>query len=170
MVAVIDLTGAYPDCLRVRRGFALIGGQHVLIVDELTPKQKMTVAWQMHTRAAVTTAAAREGVVARFAQDLDGAEKEFFAQILEPKDKDVVFTVEEARVTQPREAPNTGIRKLVATLPKVVDPTRICVFLSAASTPVTALPKPLDGPLWRWIEWAGEQRRQKERSRYTAQR
>jgi hypothetical protein len=153
VVVVVDLTAAYPDCLRLRRGFALIQGRHVLIVDEVTPKDKMTVAWQMHTKAQ-----ASPGMLARLAQkSKDGQTKEFFVRILEPKDTE--FTVEEARVTQPGEAPNTDISKLAATLPGVAEPTRISVYLSAKPEAIDPLPAPLSGPLWTWLEWSGKRRR-----------
>lgn len=147
VVVVLDLTAAYPDCLSVRRGFALIKQQHVLIVDELTPKQDMTVRWQMHTRAEATT----EGTTAELTQKHERAARKFFVRILEPKD--AAFTIEEARVTQPKEGPNDNIRKLVATLRDIDRPIRISVYLSATSKPIEPLPELLDMPLWRWIEW-----------------
>jgi Heparinase II/III-like protein len=154
VIAVADLSAAYPDCLRVRRGFALIRRRHVLIVDEVTPKLPLTLTWQMHTRA---TAAG--GRVARLTQpNATGATTEFFAQVLEPAS--VAFQVQPATVTQPKEAPNTGVCKLVATLPNIADPTRLAVQLSTQAAPLTDLPAPLSGPLWSWIAWAGAHRRQ----------
>ena len=154
VVAVVDLTAAYPDCLRVRRGFALIKRRHVLIVDELTPKQEMTVAWQMHTRAKAT-----RGVTSRLTHKYKTVTnktvtKKVFVRILEPEGAE--FDIQRAHVTQPKEAPNTGIRKLVATLPSIVHPTRISVYLSAQRGPTAPLPEPLEWPLWTWIEWAGK--------------
>ena len=144
-VAVVDLTGAYPDCLRVRRGFALIERQHVLIVDEVTPKQYLNVAWQMHTRATPTG-----GTTARLTQQ----GKVLFVQMLEPAG--TAFEVQEAPVSQPREAPNTDVWKLVAKLPNVEKLTRIQVLLSAEKEPIATWPEPLQGPLWSWIAWAGK--------------
>jgi hypothetical protein len=148
-LVVLDLTPAYPDCLRVRRGFALIKQRDVLIVDELTPKQELSVAWQMHTKAKATG-----GRVVTLRQDDNNVAREFFVQILEPQKAE--FTIEAAQGTQPGETPSEDMRKLVATLPKVAAPTRISVYLSAQSNPPAMLPEPVDGPLWAWIDWAGE--------------
>ncbi|MBV9586038.1 MAG: heparinase II/III family protein, partial [Alphaproteobacteria bacterium] len=41
-VGVIDLTEAYPTAARVLRGFALIAGQHAVIVDEIVPNEKLS--------------------------------------------------------------------------------------------------------------------------------
>lgn len=141
-LVVLDLTPAYPDCLRVRRGFALIEGRDVLIVDELTPKQPVNVAWQMHTRAQATP-----GAVAELAQ---GGER-LHVQVLEPAGTSIA--VQPAEVRQPREAPNADVRKLVATLPSVAAFERLAIYLSA-SPAAPKLPAPLDGPLWSWIAWA----------------
>lgn len=142
-LVVMDLTAAYPDCLRVRRGFALIEGREVLIVDELTPKQPVNVVWQMHTRAQ-----ARSGRVAELTQDA----KRFYVRILEPQSTE--FVVQAAEVRQPREAPNKDVRRLVATLPNVALSARLAIHLSASATPPAKLPDPLGGPLWSWIAWA----------------
>jgi heparinase II/III-like protein len=145
VVAVVDLTAAYPKCLRLRRGFALINRRHVLIVDEMTPRDKISVAWQMHTMATATG-----GTTALLTQ----GGKKFHARILEPAGTQ--FQIQKADA-KPPEAPNdTKLQKLVATLPAVTGPTRLAVYLSSEREPV-ALPTPLDAPLWRWIEWAGKQ-------------
>jgi len=99
----------------------------------------------MHTRATATG-----GTTARLTQK----DKEFFAQILAPTS--AAFEIQEATVIQPREAPNADIKKLVAKLPNVEKPTRIAVYLSAKRDPIARLPVPLEGPLWSWIAWAGE--------------
>lgn len=146
-LAVVDLTAAYPDCLRVRRGFALIERQHVLIVDEVTPKHRIEVAWQMHTRAKATA-----GTTAQLTQPGGkSGTQQLFARVLEPAG--VAFEIQAASVVQPGEAPNTGVCKLVATLPDFVKPARIAVHLSAESGPI-ALPEVLAGSLWSWIRWA----------------
>jgi len=153
-IAVVDLTAAYPDCLRLRRGFALIDRRHVLIVDEITPKYGISVVWQMHTKAS----AAVTGTTARLALDTAaGAAKEFFARILEPGT--AAFELRPATVTQPQEAPNTGIQKLVVPLSGVAEPTRLAVYFSPESAPPAPLPDPLSGPLWSWIAWTGHRGR-----------
>lgn len=161
-VVVLDLTAAYPDCLRVRRGFALIEHQHVLIVDELTPKQDLTVRWQMHTRAKVKL----DGQLATLTQEHGGVAEKFFVRILEPAD--ARFTVDEARGSQPKEGPNDDVRKLVATVADVGAPARIAVLLSTNPGSLQKLPDPLTGFLWSWIEWAEEatNRKPKGRSSY----
>jgi hypothetical protein len=143
-LAVVDLTAAYPDCLRVRRGFALVERRHVLIVDEVVPKHRIEVMWQMHTRASGIA-----GVTAQLTQQ----GKSFFARIIEPGG--VSFEVRPATVTQPGEAPNTGVCKLVATLPDFTEPVRLAVQLSDESK-LISLPEPLDAPLWSWIRWAAK--------------
>jgi len=154
-VAVVDLTGAYPDCLRARRGFALIDGKHVLIVDEFTPKTDLTVAWQMHTRAMILPDDEAQDCVELNHPDRDGQLKRFFVRILEPSD--ARLRAECALVNQPKEWPHPGVCKLVATLTRA-EPTRIAVYLSPDRKPVK-LKKPLNQPLWAWLDWAGEKRR-----------
>jgi len=158
-IVVVDLTPAYPDCLRARRGFALIEGRDVLIVDELTPKNQLNLVWQMHTPAQATA-----GNPARLSQ----GGKEFFAQILEPAGSK--FAVEPALVRQPGEAPNKDVVKLVFGQAKLKEPTRIAVYLSGTQAGRT-LSGPLSEPLWRWIEWAGmENHRRKKGESFTGRR
>ena len=153
-IAVVDLTAAYPDCLRLRRGFALIDRRHVLIVDEITPKYGISVVWQMHTKAS----AALTGTTAQLSlATTAGAAKEFFARILEPGT--AAFELRQATVTQPQEAPNTGIQKLVVPLSGLAEPTRLAVYLSPEKAPPAPLPDPLSGPLWSWIAWTGHRGR-----------
>ena len=147
-IAVVDLTDAYPDCLRVRRGFALINDLHVLIVDEITPKKKISVAWQMHTWARATG-----GATATLSQLGKRGDVEFFVRLLESGT--AVFAVQPAPATPPPEVPSTGVQKLVATFPDITRQTRIAVQLSPESKEV-ARPSLLDEPLWSWIEWAGK--------------
>lgn len=147
VVVVADLTPAYPDCLRIRRGFALVDGLHVFIVDEIVPKKKMTVTWQMHTRAVPEEQGNR--VV------LTKGRKKFFVELMSPER--VALLAQPATVTQPGEGPNLcDVRKLVATFTKVKKPLRIEVHLSPQPNPPRPLPGPLNEPLWRWICWAGE--------------
>jgi hypothetical protein len=157
VVVVLDLTAAYPDCLRMRRGFALIEQRHVLIVDEFTPKEDVNVLWQMHTGATAEI----DGRVVRLTQEHKGDRREFFVELLEPGERDEpkdysYWQIQEARVTQPKEGPNENIRKLVANLPDVKSPTRISVYLSATRNRNESLPEPLAKPLWAWIEWTNK--------------
>lgn len=150
VLAVVDMTDAFPDCLRVLRGFALIDGEHVLIVDEVTPMGKISLAWQMHTGAT-----AREGPQAVLNQTdgSNGRSQEFFVRLLEPSGAE--FKVEKAPETPAPEMPSKGICKLLATFPNVVEPTRIAVLLSADGGMIK-IPKLLEGPLWTWIVWAND--------------
>lgn len=145
VVVVLDLTAAYPDCIRVRRGFALIEQKHLLIVDEFTPKEEMNVLWQMHTSAAAEV----QGRLVQLTQKHKGDRKEFFVRLVEP---DVSWEIQEANGTLPKEGRNDDIRKLVATLRDVKGPTRISVYFSAEKNR-TPLPALLERPLWAWIEW-----------------
>lgn len=145
VLVVADLTAAYPDCVRVRRGFALVHGQHVMIVDEIVPKKKLTVAWQMHTRA--TPAAHRNRVVLTHKPDLH-----FYVEVLEPQNAQLI--AERPAVTPPEGDNLPDVQKLVATFTNVAKPLRIAVHLSPQPSPPQQLPEPLGEPLWRWIHWA----------------
>ena len=150
MLIVVDLTPAYADCLRVRRGFAMIDGRDVLIVDEVTPKREINVAWQMHSKAAYAFAT---DTVVRL-NDVQDNTKQLHVQMLAPQGGR--FEPCPATVTQPKEAPNEGVWKLVGTFRKVEAPLRIAVYFSTDRKANDALPAPLDRPLWRWIEWAAK--------------
>jgi hypothetical protein len=147
-IAVIDLTAAYPDALRVRRGFALINRRDVLIVDEITPKTPLAVTWQMHTRAAISLAAA----TAKLTQ----GSSTLYATLQSPAG--AAFSIGSTAVAPP-QAPNTGISKLQVVLSYVPEMTRVGVHLSPVmGSAAQPLPPLLSQPLWRWIEWAGRSR------------
>jgi len=148
-VALVDLSAAYPDTLRVQRGFALIERRDVLIMDEITPRKPLSMTWQMHTRAAISLA----GVNATLSQ----GGTSFYARLIAPRG--AVFGTGSTAVSPP-QAPNSGISKLVVNLNYVPETTMIAVLLS---------PLPLDGdaslpplasqPLWQWGAWARGARR-----------
>jgi hypothetical protein len=142
-IAVIDLSPAYPDALRVQRGFALINRRDVLIVDEITPRKTLSLTWQMHTRATISLA----GATAKLAQ----GSTPFYATLLSPQA--AIFDIGSTAVAPP-QAPNTGIGKLVVTLDSVPEVTRLGVYLSPQPDADQALPPLLAQPLWRWRTWA----------------
>ncbi|MBV8534531.1 MAG: heparinase II/III family protein, partial [Alphaproteobacteria bacterium] len=142
--AVIDLSPAYPDCLSVWRGVALIDRQHVLIVDEIRPGSPIPVMWQWHTRAGVTL----EGSTARLHHDdKPNPTKELYLHLLEPSN--AVFELQSTEVPPP-QAPNTGIRKLAIRIASASQPTRIAVYVSPKRDPFAQLPPGLTGPLASW--------------------
>lgn len=142
--AVVDLTPAYPNCVSVRRGFALIQRQHVLIVDEITTRGPLPVSWQMHTRAGVTL----ESHAARLRHDdAPNPPKELFLQILDPTP--AAFTLEPMQIAPP-QAPNTGIRKLAIQIADASRPTRVAVYISSQRDPFAQIPPLLTGPLAGW--------------------
>lgn len=150
-MAVLDLTAACPGCLSARRGFALVGRRHVLIVDEIRTRDALPVVWQMHTRAAV----ALDGPAVRLADhDADGGAKELFLQLVEPLSAGFELQSTEA---PPPQAPNAGISKVAVSLPDASSPTRIAVYISDKRDPYAKLPAPLTAPLADWIVWAGSQ-------------
>src|SRR5205814_6054562 len=52
MLAVADLSKAYPTTSQVRRGVQLIGRQ-LLVQDEITSEQSVEIAWNLHTAARI---------------------------------------------------------------------------------------------------------------------
>lgn len=142
--AVIDLTPAYPDCLSVQRGFALIDRQHVLIVDEIRTRSTVPVTWQWHTRAGVTL----QGLTTRLHhEDAPNPTKELYLHLLEPTN--AVFE-EQSTAVPPPQAPNADIRKLAIRVANAAAPTRIAVYISPKRDPFAMLPPSLTGPLASW--------------------
>ena len=143
-IAIVDLSPAYPDALRVQRGFALIDRRDVLIVDEITPRKPLAVTWQMHTRATINLAGTRAKLVQ--------GSTPLYVDLLLPSA--AVFGIGSTAVAPP-QAPNTGISKLVVTLNSVPEATRLGVYFSpspdAAAKPLHPL---IAQPLWQWRIWA----------------
>jgi Heparinase II/III-like protein len=81
---VMDLSTAYPSAASARRGFALIDRQHVLIVDEIVPKARLSfVVWQMHTAAHVGLGNATAALI--FPAQSDSAESpRFYVRVIDP--------------------------------------------------------------------------------------
>src|SRR5205814_7634601 len=117
---VADLTGAYPKCQRVRRGVALTDDDRVLIVDEVVPRKKIAVTWQMHTKAAAVG-----GQTATLTQ----GKQEFFVQMLE--DNAPALEVQPATVTAGENPNLADVKKLVASFVPTDSKLRISVLLSS---------------------------------------
>jgi hypothetical protein len=124
---VLDMTLAHPGCARARRGFALIDGRHVVIVDEIVPGRPLAnVVWQMHTTATIEP----RGESVTLAQTPVGAEPaRLFMRIVEPEGR--VFAAASATPSGPAEQdPNRGIAKVTIELGQVKTPLRLTVILS----------------------------------------
>ncbi len=146
VTAVIDLADAYPMLAGARRGCALIGGRHALLVDEIGPGGPGTVvAWQMHTPAQPAASGADATLT------LGG--QRLFLRILEPAGAqfaiaDAVGTYEPP-LNSPGETPNTGIKKLVIELSPSA-PLRLAVLLSPDPLDPAVVPPRLHGALAAW--------------------
>jgi hypothetical protein len=146
---VLDMTEAYPGCTRARRGFALIDGRDVVIVDEIDPGPPLPdVVWQMHTAALPLT----NGPSAALTQPTAGAATaSLFLRIVEPQG--LVFT--EAAATPgdpPGQCANLGITRLMIALGQVDTPLRLAVVLSpdAAACASLVLPTAIVPPVDAW--------------------
>jgi hypothetical protein len=126
---VIDLSTAYPGAVSALRGFALIDRRHVLIVDEIVPKARLScVDWQMHTAAKVELFDAMAALT--YPTQSDGAEPpRFYLRIVDPTVG--TFLLLSATPSKPPEQkPNAGVVKLVLRLEQVSQPVRLAVLLS----------------------------------------
>ena len=127
---VMDLSTAYPNAVSVLRGFALIDGRHVLIVDEIVPgARRLSIHWQMHTAAHVGLDNAKATLIYP-AQSDDAELSRFHLRIIEPAAR--TWTLRSAAPSPPLgQNPNDGIAKLVLRLDHVAQPLlRVAVFLS----------------------------------------
>ncbi|MCC7493310.1 MAG: heparinase II/III family protein [Fimbriimonadaceae bacterium] len=133
---VVDLSAAYPLCREVRRGFALLDRRDVLVVDELTAAEPVTVEW-----GALTTATAvvdgRRVVLTKGAATLYG-------DILEPATATWEVT---SAVQPPPQASNEGWSRLVARPAGPVERLRLVIRWSPSPEATT----PAVGPLSEWI-------------------
>ncbi|HEY1261224.1 MAG TPA: heparinase II/III family protein [Stellaceae bacterium] len=151
---VMDLTTAYPGTHRAWRGFALIGGRDVLIVDEIEPEAKGlgSVVWQMHTTAHVGL----DGMVATllYPAERDGdAPARFHLRIVEPQSG--AWSLRSAAPSGPEgQNPNTGIARLVLRQEMVAAPLRLAVLLSPDAG--RDVPEELQHPLADWLPTGGD--------------
>jgi len=133
--AVADLSAAYPQAQRVRRGIALVGRTHVLIQDEVEAAAPVDLVWTMHTAAEVAVGGASAALT------LDG--RTMHARILSPEGAE--FATASADPGPPQRR-NEGVTRLVIRLPKTSS-VRLAVVLSPdAGAPLGAL-----SPLNEWL-------------------
>jgi hypothetical protein len=135
------------------RGFALIDRRHVLIVDEIVPKARLSsVDWQMHTAAKVELSDAMAALT--YPTQSGGAEPpRFYLRIVDPAVR--TFSVLSATPAEPPgQKPNTGVAKLVLHLEQVERPVRLAVLLSpdAGACASPELPLALPRLLSDWVQ------------------
>jgi hypothetical protein len=145
--AVVDLRKAYPAAKRVKRGVALLGGDALMVQDEVVAKRVRSVDWTMHTRAAIKVSA--DGQFAELAQ---GGER-VVAQILSPRNGAARFSAASAQKSPP-QATNKGVRKLMVrtkTGPRPTAKSRSRLRLTVVMTPggPASTPPPV-APLNNW--------------------
>jgi hypothetical protein len=148
---VMDLSRAYPCTLSAQRGFALIDRRHVLIVDEIVPKARLSrVDWQMHTAAHIELFDSMATLIYP-AQSEGAAPRRFYLRIIDPDGG--TFSLSSATPAEPPgQKPNTGVVKLVLHLEQVEQPVRLAVLLSpdAGACATLELPLAFRRPLSDW--------------------
>lgn len=131
--AIADLTTAYqPALTRARRGVALYDGRDVLIQDEFEVAEASRLAWQMATRAEVTTSGGR---VVELRQNGRSAT----LRVIEPADATIQVAAPEVPAPQ---APADVLVVKVA-LPAALARQRVVVWFSTGDRPPPAV-TPLD--------------------------
>ncbi|HUC70888.1 MAG TPA: heparinase II/III family protein [Stellaceae bacterium] len=127
---VMDLSAAYPSAASAVRGFALIDRRHVLIVDDIVPKEcPASLDWQMHTAAEVEIRpAAMAALTVR--EQSDGAERpRLYLRVIDPGTG--TLSSRSAAPGEPQgQNPNPGVAKLVFHLGQVAQRVRLAVLLS----------------------------------------
>jgi hypothetical protein len=152
--AVIDLSEAYPGSVRALRGFALIGGRHVLIVDEIWPNAPMqTIDWQMHTRARVDLGPIV--TLTRSPKD-GGAALQCYLKPLGPSAARL-SVLPASPSGPPGQNPNSDFVKLVLRLEDIARPVRFAVLISPDPEVCARakLPAAVRRPLIEWAEPVG---------------
>lgn len=147
---VMDLSTAYPNAVSALRGFALIDGRHVLIVDEIVPNGCLsTVDWQMHTVAQIGLGGATATLIYPARNDA-GEPSRFYVRTIDPGLG--AWTLGSAASSEPQgQTPNTGAAKLVLRLEEVAKPVRLAVFLSPDAGACASVELPLASrPLSDW--------------------
>jgi hypothetical protein len=149
---VMDLSTAYPRAVSASRGLALIDGRHVLIVDEIVPKQSLSsVDWQMHTAAQVNFGDVMVTLIYPTRNEPTEYSR-FYVRVIDPGRG--AWSFGSAAPSEPQgQNPNIGIAKLVFHLQQVAQPVRLAVLLSpdADLFATPKLPMPLDRPLSGWV-------------------
>lgn len=140
--AIIDFTSAYaPKAKSARRGVWMLPGRRsVLALDEFEWNSPAELQWGMTTDAAIE-------IVSPMVATLRLNGKTLHVHALAPSD--AVWSVESAEQSPPQK-PNTGVRRLVATVPPTIEgQTRMAVWLvpewtKGRSPEVPILPERLD--------------------------
>jgi hypothetical protein len=144
---VLGLGGAYQAAKRVQRGVALIDRRSLLVQDEVSAPESVTVVWSMHTRADITIS--DDGKSAR----LSLGDEHVTARILAPAAGNARFRVASAERSSP-EASNAGVSRLairvVTRQPAEGQLSRLRLAVQLAPSPKTEAP-PVE-PLGRWAD------------------
>lgn len=122
--AIADLTPAYTNASKVRRGIELLNRRDVLVEDEIENAKSGDVWWFLHTEATIHP----NGSEAEL--DLNG--KKFYARILSPKNARFDVMKPEPLASSPHppvQAKNGGVTKLAVHLPDVAH-VRLAILLS----------------------------------------
>jgi Heparinase II/III-like protein len=148
---VLDMTLAYPGFRRARRGFALIDGRHVVIVDEIMPGGPLaSVVWQMHTAAKIEQ---RGGSVRLVQTAAESEPASLFMRIVEPNGR-VFATASALPDGLAGQNPNQGVGKVTIDLGQMEAeaPLRLTVILSPdeAACASLDLPEILTRPVDEW--------------------
>ena len=140
--AIVDITEAYKTfCSSVLRGIRVVGGRKALMVqDEFVLNQKGTVTWAMTTDAVIRIDAPQQATLT-----LGG--KTMTARILSPAQ--AVFSVASAAQSPPQK-PNTGVSRLLATVPETTGNLTVTLLLSPHWTADTPGAVPVPGPIPTW--------------------
>jgi hypothetical protein len=145
--AVADVTAAYGKKLKSwRRGVALVGGNRVVVLDELAAKEPVKVVWNFHTSAKVEVGS--DAKTARLT-GANGAVME--VRLVSPAEGK--FAIVSASAPPP-QAPNKGVSNLTVALPGKVSATKIQVELAAPENSAARQVEALD----QWIA-AGQLRK-----------
>jgi hypothetical protein len=150
-VVVVELAAAYPDTLGARRGFALIDRRHVLVVDEIVPRQCLSsLEWQVHTTANVETSGMMTTLIARPSSD-GAATPRLFMRIVDP-DQGGLSLASAAPGGPAGQNPNRGVKKLVFRREQVAERLRLAVLVSPDQDACerAELPELLLRPLSAW--------------------
>ena len=102
---VLGLNNAYPAAQRVRRGVALINRRQLLVQDEVTAEDPVSVVWVMHTRADVTLG--EDGTTATLVQ----GDRQVTARLIDTRGQLFRFSAASAEQAEP-QAPNRGVTRL----------------------------------------------------------
>ena len=140
--AIVDITEAYKSyCSSVMRGIRVVDNRTALLVqDEFVLTQKGTVTWGMTTDAVIQIENPNQARLT-----LGG--KTLTARILSPAQ--AVFSVASAEQSPPQKT-NTGVSRLLATVPATTGNLTLTVLLSPHRTDAVPGMIPRPGALATW--------------------